>query len=79
MFYRKKTTIEAVQWFGKGHCPIWAQDKVTEHPDCFWIETREGVLKGVPGDWIARGIEGEIYPIADSIFARTYEPVSEKE
>ena len=71
--YRKKTLIEAAQWFASGHCPIWAQTAVRECGDHFEIDTREGTLKGVPGDWIARGIEGEVYPIGADIFAKTYE------
>jgi hypothetical protein len=37
------------------------------------IKTREGEVWAGPGDYIARGVEGEIYPIGGSIFAKTYE------
>ena len=39
------------------------------------IATLEGVMLARPGDWIIRGIRGEHYPIKDSIFRETYEPV----
>lgn len=71
--YRKKTLTEAAQWFSNGHCPVWAQRAVREYGDHFEIDTREGTLKGVPGDWIARGPEGEVYPIGADIFTKTYE------
>lgn len=71
--YRKKTLTEAQQWFGKGHCPVWAQAAVREASTYFEIDTREGTLKGEPGDWIAKGPEGEVYPIGNSIFQKTYE------
>lgn len=73
--YRKKTLTEASQWFSQGQCPPWAQKAVREFPTHFEIDTREGTLKGIPGDWIALGPEGEVYPIGASIFEKTYEPV----
>lgn len=39
------------------------------------IKTREGILKGYKGDFIIRGIEGEIYPCGKEIFFKTYEEV----
>ncbi|MGI8682055.1 MAG: hypothetical protein ACR2JO_07990 [Mycobacteriales bacterium] len=38
------------------------------------IETLEGVMVASPGDWIIRGVQGEFYPCAPSIFEATYEP-----
>jgi len=40
---------------------------------CVLIDTREGTLVAVPGDWIAKGVQGEVYPIAEDIFAQTYD------
>lgn len=42
------------------------------------IDTREGSLRGYPGDWLITGIAGERYPCEDAIFRQTYEPVGEK-
>jgi hypothetical protein len=41
------------------------------------IHTLEGVLTAQPGDWIIRGVAGELYPCKPDIFAATYEPVEE--
>lgn len=44
------------------------------------IKTLEGVMRANEGDWIIRGIKGEIYPCRADIFAVTYEattPVAE--
>lgn len=38
------------------------------------IKTREGSLLGYRGDWLIKGIEGELYPCGDAIFRKTYEP-----
>jgi hypothetical protein len=39
------------------------------------IHTLEGVMECSPGDWIIRGIEGEVYPCKPNIFAGSYERV----
>ena len=39
------------------------------------IATPGGVMHAYRGDWIIRGIAGEIYPCRDDIFHATYEPV----
>jgi hypothetical protein len=41
------------------------------------IETLEGVMIGNIGDWIIRGITGELYPCKPDIFEATYEAVDE--
>lgn len=41
------------------------------------IHTREGVIAGMPGDYLARGIKGELYPVGRSIFDNSYEVVGE--
>ena len=40
------------------------------------IPTPEGLMLGVEGDWIIRGVSGELYPCKPDIFAMTYEPVA---
>lgn len=41
------------------------------------ILTLEGIMTCKQGDWIIKGVEGELYPCADSIFTATYEKVEE--
>lgn len=43
--------------------------------DDLFIGTLEGTLHVSPGDWIIRGVEGEIYPCKPNIFSATYEAV----
>ena len=38
------------------------------------IPTLEGEMLAREGDWIIRGVAGEIYPCKPDIFAATYEP-----
>ena len=37
------------------------------------IPTLEGEMTADPGDWIIRGVKGELYPCKPDIFAATYE------
>ena len=39
------------------------------------IATLEGYHHANNGDWIVRGVQGEFYPVKDSIFRETYDPV----
>lgn len=38
----------------------------------FTVETMEGLMKGKSGDWLMVGIHGEMYPIDNEIFGKTY-------
>lgn len=37
------------------------------------IDTLEGTMTAMPGDWIIRGVQGEFYPCKPDIFEATYE------
>lgn len=39
------------------------------------IDTLEGRMTARPGDWIIRGVKGELYPCKPEIFEATYEAV----
>jgi hypothetical protein len=43
----------------------------------FVVETLEGTMVGRPGDWLIRGIKGELYPCADDVFRQSYDAVDE--
>lgn len=87
--YRKKpVVIEAVRYVGGpdgevegSTVPGWYIDALArgdaafdEDRDCFVIRTMEGEHIASPGDWIIRGVKGELYPCKPDIFALTYEP-----
>ena len=38
------------------------------------IPTLEGLMLGRPGDWIIKGVKGELYPCKPDVFEATYEP-----
>ena len=65
--------------------PQWLEDAFTNgtievHPSdrdfaLLAIKAPEGTMIAEPGDWIIRGVKGELYPCKPDIFAATYEPV----
>lgn len=75
-----------------GSCPEWFPAVVQEiNPDNWryvkegevfggplelYIGTLEGPHKASAGDWIIRGIKGELYPCKPDIFEAIYEPVA---
>lgn len=44
-------------------------------PDAFEVDTLEGLHSGKPGDYLAVGAHGEMYPIDAAVFEATYELV----
>jgi hypothetical protein len=40
-----------------------------------YIHTLEGKMEAKVGDWIIRGVSGELYPCKPDIFLQTYEVV----
>jgi hypothetical protein len=51
------------------------QQKWTDAPAAMgYVKTLEGGHFVTPGDWIIRGVKGELYPCKPDIFAATYEP-----
>lgn len=82
-FRKKPIEIEAVQMPTKDgdlHAsPLWLREAM-ERQDVFYmssgdfsVRTLEGVMTGRAGDWIIKGVEGEIYPCKRTIFEATYE------
>ena len=87
--YRKKPIIiEAVKWLNKmdsvsQQCIPFQQHNNDERSiyanldGSLTICTLEGEMRAEIGDYIIRGIKGELYPCKPDIFKETYEPVSE--
>jgi len=81
--YRKKpVVIDAVQWRGDitdiiglfGGSTTEAVEQNLGDP-ALLIPTLEGTMRAEVGDWIIRGVQGELYPCKPDIFAATYEQV----
>lgn len=65
----------------KDDLPKWLRDALTDanvFPEVagspvLVIRTLEGNMFASPGDWIIKGVKGELYPCKPDIFAQTYE------
>lgn len=89
--YRKKpVVIEAFKWTGgpdQIEDPEWIIDAIKKgtvrfdmiqrNEAALLIDTLEGTHRANQGDFIIRGVQGELYPCKPDIFAATYEPVEE--
>ena len=79
-FRKKPVVIEAYCYNQKpdNYRPDWLSDavtanKVTTHPDKAFIHTLEGTMEASLGDWIIKGVKGELYPCKPDVFAETYD------
>lgn len=79
-FRKKPVVIEAWQNVdGPRRMPRWLDDAWRQAKIQFGgggvihIYTLEGVMRAELGDWIIRGVQGELYPCKPDIFEQTYE------
>ena len=90
MEYRKKPVVIEAFKYGIDNRPDWFNDKVTSNEIITYvgtdirdsseyyceIKTLEGIMRGNCGDYIIKGVQGEIYPCKPDIFEMTYELAS---
>ena len=79
-FVKKPIEIEAFR-FGFDVIPEWFSGEgveIVESKDDYYslIRTLEGTMRANIGDFIIKGIKGEIYPCNDQIFWASYEEVN---
>ena len=81
-FRKKPVVIEAVLWNGVKVSEVtdWISeafhnDNIMRYGDKVIIKTLEGNMIANPGDYIIKGVKGELYPCKPEIFEQTYEPV----
>jgi hypothetical protein len=82
MRYRKKpVVIEAVQYDGTFPLEFLgdAEHVRSAGDGALEIVTLEGTMRADVGDWIIRGVKGELYPCKPDIFETTYEPEQSSE
>ena len=85
--YRKTATVEAVQITEENRNEIMGLinswnvrvNPMTRRMESVTIDTLEGAMHALPGYWVMRGVQGELYFCRDDIFQATYEKVEEKE
>lgn len=68
--------------------PKWLSEAIAEEilsfeflGEDYWyavVHTLEGKMYGSPGDWLIRGVEGELYFCKPDIFEKTYEEANDE-
>lgn len=89
-FRKKPVVIEAFKFEGDfidsssmPYVPYWAYQALDDGILSFegrgdlFVNTLEGKMSVTPGDYVIRGVQGEIYPCKPDIFEATYEVVEE--
>ena len=83
-FRKKPVVIDAILWdgtnqkeiatlnIGSGRDLVFEDDFLEDNPVVI-IETLEGKMRANKGDWIIKGVKGELYPCKPDIFEATYE------
>ena len=88
-FRKKPVVIEAFR-LGLDPIPDWFMDRVSANTIVLHggdpcdrdslrsahIHTLEGVMVADRGDFVVRGVKGEVYPVKPDIFEITYDPVA---
>ena len=62
---------ELVDWLHGFERVDWNSDR----DGSIEINTLEGTMHAEAGDWIIKGVKGEMYPCKPDIFVATYDPV----
>jgi hypothetical protein len=81
-FRKKPIVIEAEQFdpqrhpWPKGVIPWGPNDPRPRDMSWGYVQTLEGKMHVIMGDWIITGIKGEKYPCKADIFEATYEAVT---
>ena len=90
MEYRKKPVVIEAFRYAMDSRPDWFDTKVTSNEIITYvgtdirdssqyyceIKTLEGIMRGNCGDYIIKGVQGEVYPCKPDIFEMTYEIAS---
>jgi hypothetical protein len=90
-FRKRPVVIEAMQWTGENTSAVidwvlangpraarWHEaDEFVGGGQHIAIDTLEGTMRAVVGDWIIRGVQDEFYPCKPDIFEATYEAATE--
>jgi hypothetical protein len=80
--YRKKPVVIDAWQMQPGQAPEWlTAGSITQligddgSVAVIIVHTLEGDMRAEMGDWIIKGVKGELYPCKPDIFAATYEEV----
>jgi hypothetical protein len=82
--FRKKPVVIQAFKLGADAMPAWFLDAMKSYgsfmvpghsPEYADIKTLEGTMRANAGDYVIKGVKGELYPCKPDIFEATYEEV----
>jgi hypothetical protein len=83
-FRKKPVVIEAMQFTDETKNQVHSWITCTCYPDhdskgrpSLVIQTLEGDMIAMVGDWVIKGVKGEFYPCKPDIFDKSYDRVEE--
>lgn len=83
-FQRVPAIVEAEQWWPWVEIEGVKTRTLSGDPNTIggaivqsYIATLEGPMTVDPGDWVVKGIAGELFPVKPDIFAKNYTAVNE--
>lgn len=82
-FKKRPVLVQAVQFDGSNAAEVASKfpgggvavGTYPGHEGGLMVCTDEGTMAASPGDWIIRGIKGEVYPCKPDVFEASYEEV----
>lgn len=79
-FRKKPVIVDAWQWTGSMDTfpfeTLVTHRMLSREGDTLQIRTLEGIMVANLGDWVIKGVKGEVYPCKPDIFEMTYEQVT---
>lgn len=88
-YVKRPVTVDAVKWEGDwivdgiDEAPDWVHERLAAGVLYFkdqgdlYVRTLEGDMRVEVGDYLVRGVRGELYPVKPDIFEETYEEVGD--
>ncbi len=83
-FRKKPLVVDAVRWNGRNELDIAkiiknnsATGTYTTNKDMLYIILPDRELRMNIGDWLIKGVKGELYPCTNEVFEVTYDAVFE--
>jgi hypothetical protein len=74
-FRKRPVTVEVWRNEPMSAMPEWVAEKMVRvEGGAISLFTLEGTMRADVGDWVVRGVKGEVYPVKPDIFEKTYEP-----
>lgn len=75
---KRPIVVHGFQWDGdRASLPaevyVRTQAAWREGGDVLYLATSEGPLVLRPGDWVMKGVNGELYPCKPDVFEKTYD------